>query len=256
MLDKSEACWILFLSFNLPPFCTGSTLPASFSLPVKVVSFDRLGLVGVNSLPPLLPLCSFSPPTSSFSVSDFQHCAISRSRLLPLSRLHTFYLLFLPPPTSFSAFSPRLLLCCLTYSSSWTICCFLNCPPSQCILILFSHIYTFSSRFFSPSLSPFFCSIFKKVTSASFPPHFPSLLPCPSYLVSFSSSVICFSFPAALPPLPFTLLYHSVSSDSCWHLTSLGHCSWISFGFCSLFTNQLILLFLHAAAGRFWINYF
>lgn len=183
MLDKSEGCRILFLSFNLPPFGTGSTLPASFSLPVKAVSFDRLGLIGVNSLPPLLPLCSFSPPTLSFSVSDFQHCAISRSRLLPLSRLHTFYLLFLPPPTSFSAFSLLLLLCCLTYSSSWTIYCFLHCPPSQCFLILFSHIYTFSSQFFSPSLPPFFVLSLKKVTSASFPLIF---LPCfLAYLISY-----------------------------------------------------------------------
>lgn len=186
MLDKSEGCWILFLSFNLPPFGTGSTLPASFSLPVKAVSFDRLGLIGVNSLPPLLPLCSFSPPTSSFSVSDFQHCAISRSRLLPLSWLHTFYLLFLPPPTSFSAFSLLLLLCCLTYSSSWTIYCFLHCPPSQCFLILFSHIYTFSSRFFSPSLPPFFVLSLKKLPLLLFPSFsFSASLPILSRILFF-----------------------------------------------------------------------
>lgn len=186
MLDQSEGCRILFLSFNLPPFGTGSTLPASFSLPVKAVSFDRLGLIGVNSLPPLLPLCSFSPPTLSFSVSDFQHCAISRSRLLPLSWLHTFYLLFLPPPTSFSAFSLLLLLCCLTYSSSWTIYCFLHCPPSQCFLILFSHIYTFSSQFFSPSLPPFFVLSLKKLPLLLFPSFsFPASLPILSRILFF-----------------------------------------------------------------------
>lgn len=255
MLDKSEGCRILFLSFNLPPFGTGSTLPASFSLPVKAVSFDRLGLIGVNSLPPLLPLCSFSPPTLSFSVSDFQHCAISRSRLLPLSRLHTFYLLFLPPLHLFLHFH------CFSSSVVWHIV-LPELFTASCIVLLLNAFSFYSLISILSLLSSFhlhfppFLFYLLKSYLCFFSPHFPSLLPCLSYLVSFSSSVICFSFPAALPSLPFTLLYHSVSSDSCWHLTSLGHCSWISFGFCSLFTNQLILLFLHAAAGRFWINYF
>lgn len=79
-----------------------------------------------------------------------------------------------------------LLLCCLTYSSSWTIYCFLHCPPSQCFLILFSHIYTFSSRFFSPSLPPFFVLSLKKLPLLLFPSFsFPASLPILSRILFF-----------------------------------------------------------------------
>lgn len=108
---------------------------------------------------------------------------------------------------------------CFTSSVVWHAALPEPLPASCCFSVL--------SQFFLPSLSPFFS--FCLLKSYICPPPTPHshiffhyfltrliLLPFPP-LLSVS--------PPAIPPLLFLLLYHSVSSDSCWRLTSSGHCS-------------------------------